>query len=106
MDVNRKDLKQLYNQVKASAKRRGIHCDIDVVDLGNLSFPITCPILGMPLTFNTGKPKDNSYSLDRIDSNLGYTADNIIVVSYRANVLKSNAELWELVAIADYYKTL
>jgi len=106
MDASRKDLKQLYNQIKASAKSRGIECDITVVDLGAMSFPLTCPILGMKLEFNTGSPKDNSYSLDRIDSRLGYTADNIVVISYRANVLKSNAELWELIAIADYYKNL
>jgi len=106
MDATQKDLKVLLNQVKGSAKKRGIACDLTMVDLGELSFPITCPCLGMRLQFNTGRPMDNSYSIDRIDSSQGYTADNIVVISYRANVLKSNATIEELRAIADYFSLI
>ena len=103
MNVNNKNLHQLLNQVKASAKRRGIPVDLTVADLGEMSFPITCPILNIPLKFNTGRPQDNSYSLDRIDSTKGYTVDNIVVVSYRANKIKSNATLEELKGIVEFY---
>lgn len=57
----------------------------------DLSFPVTCPVLGIPLKFNRGKPEDDSYSIDRINSSIGYTIDNIEVISYRANRLKSDA---------------
>jgi hypothetical protein len=106
MNATNKDLNVLLNQIKSSAKKRNILFDLTVVDLNELSFPLTCPALGMPLKFNTGGPKDDSYSVDRIDSRLGYTVDNIIIISYRANVLKNNATLEELKMIVDFYQEL
>lgn len=106
MYVNKKDLHQLHSQIKAGAKKRGIPFNITVSDLNELSFPITCPVLGIPLKFNTGAPKDDSYSVDRIDSNKGYEPDNIVVVSNRANILKSNASLKEMKMLVEFYSTL
>ena len=104
--VTRKNLNGLISHLKSSASKRGIEFDLDVVDLNNLSFPITCPVLGIPLAFNTGGYKDNSYSIDRIDSTLGYTIDNLIVISFRANRLKSDATLDESKRIYDFYREL
>lgn len=96
----------LYNRLKSSAKKRGIPFSLEKIDLFYLSFPITCPILGMPLKFNRGKQEANSYSFDRIDSNKGYEIDNIVVVSWQANRLKNNATLEELEKIAEFYSGL
>lgn len=104
--VNKKDLKGLLNHIKSSAKKRNISFDLDMNDLNNLSFPIVCPVLGITLTFNHGFAKDNSYSIDRIDSSQGYEIDNIIVISNRANKLKSDASLDEIKAICEYYSEL
>lgn len=104
--VNKKDIKELYNHLKNSAKRRNIEFTLTVLDLYNISFPLTCPILGIPLYFNRGSECDDSYSFDRIDSTKGYTIDNIIVVSNRVNKLKSNATLDEMRKIADFYSEL
>lgn len=101
--VTNKDLKSLYNQLKASAKKRGIVFDINMNDLNDLSFPLTCPVLKIPLKFNHGSVKDDSYSIDRKDSSKGYTVDNIIVISYRANKLKSDATLEELRLLTEFY---
>lgn len=90
------EVKTLYNRLKASAKKRNIDFNLQVTDMYYLSYPITCPVLGIPLQFNRGKVQDNSYSIDRIDSSLGYTLDNIQVISYRANTLKNNATADEL----------
>ena len=106
MHASKKNLNGLISHIKASAKKRGIHFDLDVTDLNNISFPITCPILNIPLTFNTGSAKDNSYSVDRIDSSLGYTSDNIIIISNRANKLKSDATLEELKSLSTFYTEL
>ncbi len=103
IDSHKKDLKQLLSQLKQSAKKRNIKFDLDMSDLNNLSFPLTCPVLNIPLTFNTGRAQDNSYSIDRIDSSKGYSADNIIVVSNRANRLKSDATSEELKFLAEFY---
>lgn len=47
----------------------------------------------------------NSPSLDRIEPDLGYVAGNAIVISNRANRLKSDATIDELRAIASFYAT-
>jgi len=106
MYVNKKDIKQLYSQLKNGAKKRDIPFNLSVSDLNNISFPITCPVLGIPLTFNSGTPKDNSYSVDRIDSTKGYEPDNIVIVSNRANILKSNATIDEMKMLVEYYSDL
>jgi hypothetical protein len=64
--------------------------------LDDLTLPERCPILGIPLQFNTVGSDANSFSVDRIDNTKGYTKDNIQVVSFRANFLKGNATLDEL----------
>ena len=98
------DIKTIYKNLKGSAKRRGIDFTLELTDLYELSFPVTCPVLGIPLKFNRGAAEDNSFSIDRLDSTKGYTIDNIEVISLRANKLKSNASLAEIHAISDYYK--
>ena len=96
------DSKKLYNSLKASAKKRNIPFNLTLTDLNNLTFPITCPILGIPLSVNN-KQSDNSYSIDRIDSSKGYEIDNIIVISWKANRLKNNATNEELNKISNFY---
>lgn len=99
------EIKTIYNRLKASAKRRGIAFELSLVDLHRLAWPISCPVLGIGLKFNRGEAKDNSYSIDRIDNTKGYTIDNIVVVSLKANKLKNNASIDELGKIAGYYST-
>jgi hypothetical protein len=101
-----KDLKTLWSNLKASAASRGIPFDLKPTDIDDIGIPITCPVLGIPITFNRGEPSDNSISFDRIDSTKGYTRDNLIIVSYRANVLKSNATLDEMRRLVNFYSTL
>lgn len=97
------EIKTLYNRLKSSAKKRDIDFTLTLTELNNLTFPITCPILGIPLKFNKGNPQDNSYSIDRIDSDKGYDIDNIMVISYKANRIKNNATEAELKKIGEYY---
>lgn len=100
------ETKLIYNRLKSSAKKRNIEFNLTLTDLNNLTWPISCPILNIPLKNNKGSPKDNSYSIDRIDSSKGYSIDNIIVISYKANKLKSNATKEELEQISTFYKNL
>lgn len=97
------EMKTIYNRIKASAAKRNIPFDLTIPQLNELSFPLTCPILNIQLKYNRGKAQDDSYSIDRIDSTLGYTIDNIIVISLKANKLKSNATKEELEQIAQFY---
>lgn len=101
--LTKKDFKLIWNNLKASAKKRNIPFELALSDLDKIGIPITCPILGIPLYFNRESAKDNSVSFDRIDSTKGYTLDNMIVISNRANKIKSNATLDEMKKIVEFY---
>lgn len=100
------EIKTIYNRLKASAKRRGIPFNLTLTDLNNLTFPISCPVLGIPLKYNRGMLQDNSYSIDRIDSTKGYEIENILVISWKANRLKNNASQEELSKISKFYENI
>jgi len=57
--------------------------------------PEHCSVLGIKLECNygkgVGKQSPNSPSLDRIDNSKGYTQDNVRIISWRANDLKSDS---------------
>lgn len=65
--------------------------------------PKTCPALGIPLVMARGRMCENSATLDRIIPALGYVPGNVIVVSAKANTIKSNATPKELALVAAFY---
>lgn len=65
--------------------------------------PKFCPILKIQLCYTNTKPLDNSPSLDRIDSTKGYIPNNVHIISWRANRIKSNATPEELKMLAEYF---
>lgn len=72
----------------------------------DVSVPERCPVLDIVLKpAGRGQPggMDASPSIDRIDNDLGYVPGNILVVSWRANRLKSDATPSELTAVANFY---
>lgn len=79
--------------------------------LNTMNIPDNCPALGIPLNYGGGlgegyTRKDNSPSIDRIDSDKDYTIDNIQILSWRANRIKNDATIKELGLIYNYLKTL
>lgn len=54
----------------------------------------------------SGKLRDNAPSLDRIDPRGGYTKDNVIIVSFKANRIKSNASVSEILMVGRFYERL
>lgn len=89
--------KYMCLQAKHHAKKLGVPFSISAADI---HIPKTCPVLGIPL--ERYKNRDNSPSLDRVICSLGYTPENIRVISGRANRLKSDASLEELRKIMEY----
>lgn len=90
--------------IKQSAKRRGIEFNLTKEYLESIWTDV-CPIFGIKMVINEGKAKDNSYSLDRIDSNKGYVEGNVMVISYRANVIKSMGTAEEHQKIASFLES-
>ncbi|RWZ83507.1 MAG: hypothetical protein EO766_17635 [Hydrotalea sp. AMD] len=100
----------LLARIKSKCIQNNIPFNLTIDDL---VIPENCPILGIPLKFgvkgsdrfkNKSKTPDDSPSVDRIIPELGYVKGNIVVVSFRANNLKSNATPDELQKIAEFYK--
>lgn len=90
--------KYLYNSAKVRAKQRNEEFSITIEDI---VVPDVCPIFGIPLEYHREIKQDNSYSLDRIDSNKGYIKGNVWVISLRANRIKNDSTPEELRLIAD-----
>ncbi len=95
--------KYLFFSAKARAKQRGEKFSLKMSDI---IVPTHCPILGIKMRYNRVVKQDNSFSLDRINSNRGYTKSNIQVISLRANRIKNDATIEELLLIANYLKKL
>lgn len=75
--------------------------------LNTIKIPKFCPVLGIKLDYeNTVQKKDNSPSIDRINSNNPYTIENIHIISDRANRIKNDATPEELIKIANYFGEL
>lgn len=94
--------KVMLNLAKRRAKRKNIEFSLTVDDI---YLPSHCPILGIPLVLGIkqgGSP--NSFSLDRIDNKLGYVKGNVQVISKRANSIKSDASLDEILLLAKWAK--
>lgn len=84
----------LWRNCKHRAKEENWEFNLKVSDI---KIPKKCPYLGVSL--NT-KERQFSPSVDRVVSTKGYVKDNIRVISYKANRMKSNATIEELVAFA------
>ena len=64
--------------------------------------PVIFPVLGIKLEQNERVFGDNSPSLDRFIPELGYVKDNVAVISWLANRLKSNGTAEQIRKIADW----
>jgi hypothetical protein len=93
--------KYLLRQFRYQAKKKGLPFSLTLSDI---KIPAYCPVLGLPLSFEGHQ--DYSPSVDRIIPRLGYIPKNIIVVSFRANRLKSDGQPWEHFDIHKFYAWL
>ncbi len=108
IEVNKRRYRTEVGRIRimiAAAKKRS--------ELRNLAFDLTeediripefCPLLGIKIKLDGFKNKVDSPSLDRIDSNKGYTKDNVWIISSRANIIKNNATVEELELIVQNLK--
>ena len=91
----------LSGMVTRTRDRRPEDHNIDVEHLyGIWPKDNKCPILKTP--FTTGGDRNDSPSLDRIDSSKGYQKGNVRVISTLANRMLNNASRQELKAFATW----
>lgn len=89
----------LWENARNRAKAKGVSFTLRVADI---HIPTRCPVLGIELQRGSGKCSDASPTLDRLNPNEGYTADNTRVISHRANSIKRNASIEELCLLIAY----
>lgn len=103
------DASYLHYIASKRAKKRGTEFTISIEDVEAVDSDV-CPYLGIdikryPNTAGGGRvggasQRPDAKSLDRIDSAKGYVPGNIIVCSWRANKLLSDATAAEMALIA------
>lgn len=88
-------LERIFKTAKRNAPFRGISFDLTLEDVNNRweTQQGRCYYSGKPLDTRTGSPF--KVSLDRKDSNQGYTRDNTVLCSVRVNLMKRDMTLDE-----------
>lgn len=106
----------LLQALKDRSRRRGYESDLEITDIPMI--PDKCPVLGTPLQiyrkWSTGAGKgkgrnrhNDSPTIDRVNSNLPYLKkykNNLSVISWRANKLKSDGTLSEFECVVEYMR--
>lgn len=91
---------RLLNNRRARLKKRAIEAGIPFnlthSEMRELLQCRVCPVLDIPLDSSSF---GNRPSVDRIDPHLGYVVGNVRIISNRANTLRSNATLREMVLV-------
>lgn len=95
--------KGLWASARGRAKKKGILFNLEPSDV---VIPELCPVFGTPIVTNIGRCGPDSPSIDRIKPELGYVKTNIVVVSHKANAIKSNANLADLEKVLNFYRGL
>ena len=90
---------RLWSGAKRRARDAGLPFDIDWRDI---HIPDTCPLLEIPIVSGS-TTTDNSPSIDRIIPSKGYVKGNIMVISHKANRIKSNATIDEINLLCENF---
>lgn len=93
----------MYDRAKSRAKKQNIVFNLDPEDI---IIPKFCPVLGIPLFRGSGVISDNTPSLDKIIPSLGYIKGNVVVISYKANRIKSDASYEDIQKVAEWLKQI
>lgn len=86
----------LWERARHRAQRQGVPFNLE---RDQIFIPERCPVLGIQLKIG-GRRSDRSPSLDRIDPAKGYVPGNVRVISDKANRLKGNRSVKELLNLA------
>lgn len=88
-------------QIRSRAKSRGLCFNLTKEDI---IIPEKCPCCDSTMSFKPvgGGLQNDTPSVDRINNNLGYVSNNIVIICFRCNSIKKDATAAELRKIADF----
>jgi hypothetical protein len=92
----------ILSSIKRRAAQKQISCELTLEHMRSI-IPDTCPVLGNPLSYDTDR--ETSPSVDRFDSSKGYTVDNVVIISDRANRIKNDGTAEEHIKVALWMLT-
>lgn len=95
------------NAIKQRALEKGLPYDLDADYIQSI-LPTHCPVLGVELVRRSNRSGNSptSPTVDRIVPELGYVRGNVMIISKRANQIKSDASPEEIMKVAQFYITL
>lgn len=89
----------LLRNCRIRAKQKNLEFDLQKEDI---VIPEYCPILLTKLECGTKENYTNSPSVDRIDNTKGYIKGNVQVISTKANKIKNEATIAELILLSEW----
>lgn len=89
------------NQIRARAKRDGLVFNLTPEDL---TPPKICPALHVPIVYGGSSGEMYAPTVDRLRPSLGYVKGNVRVISRRANSIKSDGSVAEVMAVAAWMR--
>lgn len=93
-DLEKKRIAQfLARNSRKRAKRIGVE---HTLKWNDIVIPDVCPVTLQPMQQHKIQMQGDSYTLDRLDPNKGYTKDNVWVLSWQANKAKADLTLEQL----------
>jgi hypothetical protein len=92
---------KIFRETRGRARREGIAFTIEI---GDITIPERCPVLGILLEKRGERRTDASPSIDRIDATRGYVKGNVAIISWRANRIKADATAEDLKLISDWMR--
>ncbi len=96
--------KIILKDCRRRAKEKGLGFDLDLKFLQSIDRDV-CPYLLQPIS-HLNPDSRWSKSIDRIDSAKGYTKDNVIICSWRANALLKDGSLAELKLLVHNFERI
>jgi hypothetical protein len=102
--VPEKRIRHLALSAIARAKISGRAADAGIVEFLSEVPPKHCICCGREIDYSVGRGRDRwrSPSIDRVDSERGYTLDNVAIICMRCNFVKGRSSLKELKQLAAY----
>jgi hypothetical protein len=98
---------RMWYKTKNYCKKFKYRHKVFEIEPSDIIIPKYCPYLGLELSTNPNdRNKPYYYSIDRIDSKLGYVKGNVQIISKKANTMKTNATVEELLLFAKNVITL
>lgn len=88
----------------AGARKRAVELGLPFnITEDDICIPSHCPVLGVELIIGRDNP-GNSPTIDRVKPDAGYVKGNVIVISHKANTIKSDATYDEIQCVANYVR--